>query len=172
MRKGPTMKIEKGKVNYRRVGTEDIEALVNCRMRFLSELGTRAGHHPKPDKSSILKEKLREYFSTAIPSNDCIVLLAEHDKKVVGTGALVVWRRPPRYGGLEYGRLGYILNLYTVPEARRNGICTRMLNELIREARALGLKYLHLHASEDGIRIYKKTGFVEPEQVELELVLE
>jgi ribosomal protein S18 acetylase RimI-like enzyme len=74
---------------------------------------------------------------------------------------------PARYGGLESGRLGYILNLYTVPEARRKGICTRLLNELIKEAKSLGLKYLHLHASEEGRNIYRKAGFVEPDQTEL-----
>jgi ribosomal protein S18 acetylase RimI-like enzyme len=80
--------------------------------------------------------------------------------------------RPPRYGGLESGKLGYILNLYTVPEARRNGICTRMLHELIREAKTLGLKHLYLHASEDGLRIYRKAGFANSKQTELELTLE
>jgi len=35
-----------------------------------------------------------------------------------------------------------------------------------------GLKYLHLHASKDGINIYRKAGFVEPAQKELELRLE
>jgi hypothetical protein len=47
-----------------------------------------------------------------------------------------------------------------------------LLNELIKEAKSLGLKYLHLHASKDGIKIYRKAGFAEPEQPELELRLE
>ena len=85
---------------------------------------------------------------------------------------MVVWQMPARYGGLESGRLGYILNLYTIPEARRKGICTRLLNELIKEAKSLGLTYLHLHASEDGINIYRKAGFVKPDQIELKLRLE
>jgi ribosomal protein S18 acetylase RimI-like enzyme len=166
------VKIETGKIDYRWTTADDVEAFVDCRIRFLNELGERSGRHPKPEKILVLKKKLREYFSEAIVSNDFFFLLAEHHKNIVGTGALVVWRRPPRYGGLECGKLGYILNLYTVPEARRNGICTRMLHELIKEAKTLGLKYLHLHASEDGIRIYEKAGFVNPEQTELELTLE
>jgi ribosomal protein S18 acetylase RimI-like enzyme len=84
---------------------------------------------------------------------------------------MVVWQMPARYGGLESGKLGYILNLYTIPEARRKGICTRLLNELIGEAKLLGLRYLHLHASEEGISIYRKAGFAEPSQPELRLVL-
>ena len=166
------MKIESDKVSIRRAGVDDVEALANYRVRFLSELDARAGHHFEDDETQALKRNLREYFSEAIPSDDFIALLAEYDGKIVGTGAMVVWRRPPRYRGLDYGRAGYILNLYTIPEARRKGICTRLLNELIEYAKSLGLKYLHLHASEDGIRIYRRAGFAEPEQVELELKLE
>jgi GNAT superfamily N-acetyltransferase len=167
-----TGKTENDKINYRWGTVDDVEVFVDFRIRFLNELGERSGRHPKPERLLALKKNLQEYFSEAIVSKDFRFLLAEHHKKIVGTGVLVVWRRPPRYGGLESGKLGYILNLYTVPEARRNGICTRMLHELIREAKTLGLKHLHLHASEDGNRIYRKAGFASPEQNELELTLE
>jgi len=135
------------------------------RVRFLNELY----NHPENGETKILRKTLRQYFSEAIPSNNFIACLAEYDGKMIGTSGMVVWRMPARYGGLESGRLGYILNLFTVPEARRKGICTRLLNELIKEAKSLGLKYLHLHASEDGISIYRKAGFVEPDQPELTL---
>ena len=82
--------------------------------------------------------------------------LAEQDGKIVGTSGLVVWQLPARHGGLDTGKAGYILNMYTVPEARGQGICTRLLTELIEDAKTLGLKYLHLHASNDGMPIYRK----------------
>jgi len=43
---------------------------------------------------------------------------------------------------------------------------------LIKEAKSLGLTYLHLHPSKDGINIYKKAGFVKFGHIELELRLE
>lgn len=97
--------------------------------------------------------------------------LAECDDTVIGTSGMVLWEFPARYGGTESGRAGYILNMYTIPEARRKGVCTQLLKKLIDEARAKGLKYLHLHASKDGINIYRKAGFVESDQVELGLRL-
>jgi len=156
------MEIEKDKINYRRANINDVEFLVGYRVRFLNELYD----HPEDDETEILRKALRQYFSEAIPSNNFIVWLAEYNGKIIGTSGMVVWRMPARYGGLESGRLGYILNLYTVPEARRKGICTRLLNEL-KEAKSSGLKYLHLHSSEEGINIYRKAGFVEPDQTEL-----
>ena len=162
------MEIENDKINYRRANIDDVEVLIDYRVRFLNELFNR----PEDDETEILRKTLREYFSEAIPSNDFIAWLAEYNGKIIGTSGMVVWQMPARYGGLESGKLGYILNLYTIPEARRKGICTRLLNELIKEAKSLGLKYLHLHASEDGISIYRKAGFVMPDQIELKLKLE
>jgi GNAT superfamily N-acetyltransferase len=156
------------KIIYRRATIEDIPALVEYRVRFLNELYD----HPEDDETKVVRKSLLEYFSRAIPSNDFIARVAECDGKIIGTGGMVVWQMPARYGGVESGKLGYLLNFYTVPEARRKGIGTRLLNELIKEAKSLGLKYLHLHASKDGISIYRKTGFVEPEQPELVLELE
>jgi GNAT superfamily N-acetyltransferase len=162
------MEIENDRINYRRANIKDVEVLIDFRVRFLNELY----NHPEDDETEILRKALREYFSEAIPSNDFIAWLAEYNGKIIGTSGMVVWQMPARYGGLESGKLGYILNLYIIPEARRKGICTRLLNELIEEAKSLGLTYLHLHASEEGINIYRKAGFAEPDQIELKLRLE
>ena len=161
------MEIESDRINYRRANIDDIEVLIDYRVRFLNELY----NHVEDEETEILRKTLREYFSEVIPSDDFIAWLAEHSGKIIATSEMVVWQMPARYGGLESGKLGYILNLYTIPEARRKGICTRLLNELIKEAKSLGLRYLHLHTSEDGINIYRKAGFVIPDQVELKLKL-
>ena len=161
------MEIENAKTNYRRANVDDIEVLVDFRIRFLNELY----NHPEDAETGILRKSLREYFSEAVPSNHFIAWLAEYNGKIIGTSGMVVWQIPARYGGVESGKLGYILNFYTIPEARKKGICTRLLHKLIEEARLLGLKYLHLNASKDGIDIYKKAGFVEPDNPELEMKL-
>jgi GNAT superfamily N-acetyltransferase len=161
------MGVEGDRMLYRRASVDDVESLVNYRVRFLNELYG----HPEDEETEILRASLREYFREAVPSGRFIAWLAERNGRIDGTSGMVIWQMPGRYGGLESGRLGYILNMYTVPEARRKGICTRLLKELIREAKALGVKYLHLHASEDGISIYRKAGFAKPNQVELRLIV-
>jgi GNAT superfamily N-acetyltransferase len=162
------MRIEKEKLVYRRATINDKPILVEFRVRFLNELN----HHSENNETKIVRESLLEYFNKAIPSNDFIAWLAEYDGKIIATSGMVVQQIPARYGGVESGKLGYLLNFYTIPEARRNGIATVLLSRLIEEAKSLGLKYLYLHASEDGINIYRRAGFVEPEQPELKLRLE
>jgi len=162
------MEIEKEEIVYRRARANDAPDLVDYRVRFLNE----QYNHPDDGATLVLRESLLEYFAKAIPSNHFIAWIAGYKGKIIATSGMVVWQIPARYGGVESGKLGYLLNFYTVPEARRRGISTRLLDELIKEAKLLGLKYLHLHASEDGISIYRKAGFAEPRMPELVLKLE
>ena len=142
--------------------------MVDYRVRFLNELND----HADDDETKVVRESLQRYFTKAIPSGDFIAWVAELDGRIVATSGMVVWQKPAIYGGVESGRLGYLLNFYTIPEARRRGIATRLLNEIIREARSLGLRYLHLHASKYGESIYRKAGFKEPSMLELALRLD
>jgi GNAT superfamily N-acetyltransferase len=161
------VEIKKEKIVYRPAVNKDVPDLVNQRIQFLNE----HFNHPENDETAVVRKSLQEYFAKAILAKDFIAWLAEYEGKIIATSGMVVWQKPALYGGVESGRLGYLLNFYTVPEARRKGIATRLLNELIKEAKSLGLRYLHLHASKDGINIYRKAGFVEPCEPELELKL-
>ena len=153
---------------YRRGTLDDAQTLVDLRVRFLNELL----NHPEDNETRVVRKSLLEYFTEAISSRDFVAWVAEYGGKIVATSGMVVWRIPARYGAVESGKLGYLLNFYTIPEARGKGIATRLLNELIEEAKSMGLRYVHLHASKDGEPIYRKAGFVEPKMPELKLILE
>jgi N-acetylglutamate synthase-like GNAT family acetyltransferase len=159
--------IQNEKIFYRRANINDIKSLVEYRIQFLNELYDPPGEN----EIDFIKKKLENYFYKKIQSKEFIAWLAEQKGIIVGTSGMVVWQLPSRYGGLESGKIGYILNLYTLPEKRRKGICTRLLKELIQDAKLIGLKYLHLHASKYGENLYKKIGFKEPDHKELFLKL-
>ena len=153
---------------YRRATLGDVSILVDYRVRFLNELH----NHVENDETKVVRKSLQRYFTGAISSGDFVAWVAELDGKIVATSGMVVWQIPARYGGVESGKLGYLLNFYTIPKARRKGIATRLLNELVKDARLMGLRYLHLHASKYGESIYRKAGFVEPHMPELVLRLQ
>jgi Fe-S-cluster containining protein len=71
------------------------------------------------DETRVIRESLLRYFTKAIPSGDFIAWVAELDGKMVATSGMVVWEKPATYGGVECGRLGYLLNFYTIPERAR-----------------------------------------------------
>jgi GNAT superfamily N-acetyltransferase len=159
------MELSTANIRCRRVNKEDIDIMVEYRIRFLKEFGNQ------PEERIIALEKaLREYFSEAIPANEFVGFLAEYDNQILGTAGMVVWRVLGRFG-FESGRQGYVCNVHTVPEARRHGISSRLLVEVIKEAKSLGLGCLHLRAHKDALNIYKKAGFTEPHHIEMQLRL-
>ena len=66
---------------------------------------------------------------------------------------------------------GDILNMYTVPEARRLGISSMILEKLLAEAKTMGISKVALHTSKDGEKMYRNFGFSEPVYPYLELVI-
>ncbi len=127
----------------------------------------------KSKDSDQLRQELIEYFTTTLSDQSVITWIAEYENRIVSTGTLVLWHTPPTYSGLgKKGMRGYILNMYTEKAFRKKGIATIILDKLINEAKALNLEYVHLHSTEDGIRIYRKLGFEDTKFPELNLVIE
>ena len=59
------------------------------------------------------------------------------------------------------GLCGEVLNVYTEPEYRGQGLCTTLIKELITSAKELGLARIDLSATDQGFPIYQKCGFEE-----------
>lgn len=57
------------------------------------------------------------------------------------------------------GKTGTILNVYTKPEYRKNGIAGTLLKMLIDESENLKLDFLELNATASGYNLYKSIGF-------------
>ncbi len=161
------MILNKDNIVFRRATPEDIPELVKFKLLLLDEL------NEDDDKSNLekLKLELKKFFTEYIGSNDFVSWLVEYEGEIVATSGLILWRVPPRYDCL-HGKYGYISNMYTVPKARRNGISTELIKKLIEEAKILGIDILNLHATKDGINTYRKFGFTDPIDPEIELNLD
>ena len=62
------------------------------------------------------------------------------------------------------GLYGEVLSVYTEPEYRGNGLCTKLMQNLIDYGNRRGLGRVDLSATREGYPIYSKMGFVEKEQ--------
>lgn len=162
------MKFVKEKIVYRKAELKDVEILAEHRIIFIHGIFKI----DVMEQTKQLRKELIEYFREAIPNKTFIAWLAEYEKKIIATSGLAIWQAPLTYSGLgKKGRRGDILNMYTLPEYRKNGIATVLLDKLIEDARELNLEYVGLHATDDGIGIYKSRGFKEPSYPELQLNL-
>ncbi|MDY1592100.1 MAG: GNAT family N-acetyltransferase [Methanofastidiosum sp.] len=161
------MIINKDNLVFRRATLGDIPELIKLKLALLDEL------NPNEDKTKLdtLKKELEKFFEDNIGTTEFISWLVEYDGEIIATSGLILWRVPPRYDCL-HGKYGYISNMYTVPKARRNGISTELIKRLIEEAKILGLDILNLHATKDGIKTYRRFGFTDPIDPEIELNLD
>ncbi len=150
-------------INYRQAEISDIPALVAMRKRFLEELSNEAYAELAYDK------ELCDYFKRDMPEERVIVLIAEHQDKIIATSAMVIWKCPIGFAGIGKNGKGYILNMFTDKAYRKKGIGRTLLNKLIGKAKDLNLELLHLHATEAGAPLYKSKGFIAPHYEELVL---
>jgi GNAT superfamily N-acetyltransferase len=83
----------------------------------------------------------------------------EGGKQIVAAGTLALFVRPPYPGNLA-GVEGYLLNMYTLPEWRQQGLATALLDAITAYAKARELGKVWLHASDEGRPLYERIGFV------------
>ena len=53
------------------------------------------------------------------------------------------------------------MNMYTLPEYRKQGIGGNLLNKILNEARKRGIRKIRLHTTDIDKSLYEKKGFVE-----------
>ncbi len=150
-------------VLYRKATLDDIDVLTGFRIRFLNDYKG----HVEDEETEILRKNIRNYFRRAISQEEFVAFIAEVNGEVIASSGMEVREVAPRYGPLQNGRMGYIMNMYTVPDLRGRGIASHLLGLLQKEASRLGVGLLHLHASIDGSGIYKNAGFIDAELPEM-----
>lgn len=139
-------------MTYRKATIQDIPYLVTIRKKQLIDEGII----PSVD----MDKELTQYFYEKLSDHTMIEWLAEEDKKIIATAAIIFFEFPPCFTN-KTGKKGYIANVYTAPEFRRRGIATSMLDRVVKEARERNVEHLWLEASKMGRTVYKKYGFQE-----------
>lgn len=150
----------------RNVGSSDVQDMAEARILYLTEL--------LGEKEGVNRVKLKDEFAgwilKAMEEHRFFALAAELDGKTAGYGAMVIKQIPGDFGQPFYLE-GDILNMYTLPEARRKGIASAILEALLGEAKARGISKVALHTSKDGEKLYREFGFNEPVYPYLERIL-
>jgi GNAT superfamily N-acetyltransferase len=93
-----------------------------------------------------------------LADNTYVGILLEEDGRVLAGGGIYYMDFPPHWSDPEPLR-AYLLNFYTVPEARGRGYAKLVLEEALAECRTRGPRVITLHASRFGRPIYERYGF-------------
>jgi ribosomal protein S18 acetylase RimI-like enzyme len=151
-------------INIRRVEEHDIPAMTAARLAYLTEM---QGSRPE-EYLQELRQNLQSFFVQAMREGNFFALLAEYEGKVASYGGMVLKKIPGDLNQSSYLE-GDILNMYTLPAYRRKGISSRILQQLLAEAKTMGVSKVALHCSKDGEPLYRKFGFEDPVYPYLEL---
>jgi GNAT superfamily N-acetyltransferase len=137
----------------RRATLDDLPTLLEMRRAMFLDMGH------KPD---VIEESVRQYtpwVSDRLASGEVIVwFMCDGDGTPVGSvlAWFVAWL--PGSGDYASHRV-YVANVYVRPDHRRKGLAHRLMETVIAEARARGLRTVFLHASEEGRALYESLGF-------------
>jgi GNAT superfamily N-acetyltransferase len=144
-----------------------MELFIKLRLDFINEFHKDVGEIEK-DK---LRNSLKNYFESHIENNDFIGMVCEYNGKVISAAYLIIGEWPANRTFIN-GKIATILNVYTYPEYRKNGIGTNVINEIIEEAKKQDVSIINLLATEDGENVYKKAGFAATEDKSMRLKLQ
>jgi GNAT superfamily N-acetyltransferase len=153
-------------INIRRVEETDIPGMTAARINYLTEMQGERSIAYKEE----LFQKLQQYFSESIQEQRFFALQAEYEGVIVSYGGMILKKIPGDFNQSSYLE-GEILNMYTIPEYRRRGYSSLILENLLREAKSMGVSKVALHCSRAGEPLYRKYGFSDPIYPYLELII-
>ncbi len=154
------------RTKIRLITETDIPLFVEYRVEYLKEL---QGETHK-SRENALKNELEIYFRNELSAKRFFAFLIEQNSQPVSFGAVVVKSIPGDFSSSAYLE-GDILNMYTIPEARKKGYAGIVLEALIVESKKRGISKLSLHTTKDGEHLYRNSGFSEPAYPYLEMVI-
>ncbi len=149
---------------YKRATQEDLDELVRTRIIVL-----RAANRLSADADmSVVERESYAFYKRALETGEHIAYLVYDTDRFIGAGGVSFYQVMPTYHN-HSGKKAYIMNMYTAPEYRRQGIADHTLDLLVKEAKAQGVSQIALEAMDMGRPLYEKYGFVKTEN-EMELV--
>ncbi|XME02158.1 GNAT family N-acetyltransferase [Lachnospiraceae bacterium C1.1] len=100
----------------------------------------------------------RNYYKKALSDGSHVAVLVKDGDNIIGAGGISYYEVMPTYHNPS-GKKAYIMNMYTKPEYRRQGIAYKTLDILVKDARSRGITQISLEATEMGRPLYEKYGF-------------
>ena len=145
----------KDSFEYRKATIEDINELVKTRIIVL-----RAANKLSDDVDmSVVEKTTYSYYRGALETGEHIAYLVYDNGTFIGAGGVSFYQVMPTYHNPS-GNKAYIMNMYTAPEYRRQGIALHTLDLLVSDAKQQGVSQIALEATDMGRPLYAKYGFV------------
>ena len=135
----------------------DIPELVRLRIAYMMDDFGGVSDHER----ECMEKQLPDYFGRKL-GDELIAFVAKDGERMVSVAYLHIIEMPAN-SILLNGLYGEVLSVYTEPEYRGQGLCTKLIQNLIDYGRERGLGRVDLSATKEGYPIYVKVGFQDKE---------
>ena len=150
-------------IQFRRAHLSELPEIADFWLAMFEEIG----RNPQRDFPPNWREKFVRYFERRIDAGEAAYFVANDGAKLVGTAAAILSDGyPSEIHGVSDG---YILGVYVLPEYRGRGLATKLTELTVDFLRWLNVASIRLHASQFGRSIYERLGFVDANEMELDL---
>jgi GNAT superfamily N-acetyltransferase len=144
---------------------DDVDELARLRFALYAEQdGTVA------ESAEVYRERFAAFAARALASDDWRAWVARIGDELVAAMWLHTVHRVP-VPGKRAGPIGYLTNVYVVPEHRNSGLGARMLDQVTARCRQEGFSAVIVWPTERSRSFYGRAGFArldEPLVIELE----
>lgn len=139
---------------------KDIDTIVDMKIQMSEELGIS---HILEDN---IEDKIKEEYTKLYNEDKCFHYLVYEENKIVAIGGAVIKNDIP-FCFFKTPYYGYIIDIYCIPEKRRNGYATKIIEAILNLLKEKNIEMVKLKASEDGKLLYEKMGFYNSGEMEL-----
>lgn len=140
-------------ITFHRATENEIPLLIDYRIEFLKLIFGE----PSAEEISELRKTLLVYFKQEL-GHKYLCYMAKSGAAMAGVGGMIIREQPGNFKN-PLGKMGYFVNMYTVPAYRKRGVCSGLLQAITKEAVSSGINIFELHATKEGEQVYIKDGF-------------
>jgi GNAT superfamily N-acetyltransferase len=123
------------------------------------------------DQGDTMEAAILAYNRRAMPAGTFRSWVVERAGGIVAGGGLQLRTLMPRPGHVTFEPEGLIVSMWTDPAHRRRGLGRQIVEAILAWGREHGITRFTLHASDDGRPLYTLFGFVQTNEMRLELRL-
>lgn len=147
-------------MEIRKAEIKDLNLVIKMKMDMFTEVGSVALLQDNAEEK--IYEKYRNLYQT---EKLCHYLVYENDHVIACGGAVIKEDIP--FCFFKTPMYGYIIDVYCIPEKRRNGYSSKVMEELIGWLQNKGVHNIKLKPSATGRHLYEKLGFYDSGEMEL-----
>jgi GNAT superfamily N-acetyltransferase len=137
---------------------DDVPELARLRWELYAE---QNGDHAEPFEAYV--ERFARFAGSALASEDWRAWVARTDDGLVGAMWLHTVHRVP-VPGMRVGPIGYLTNVYVVPEHRNAGLGAQMLDRVDAWCRQRRFSLVIVWPTERSRSFYRRGGFDRPDE--------